>query len=1150
MKTLKNINMNEKSDQSHSKLIDIIYRLEKSELQLKAANQQLEANNQRLIASEQETIKYANELGERIKELNCLHKISESIQTRDSLEDILQDIVNIIPPSWQYPEIACAKLYLWDKEYTTLNYADSNNKMSSDIIVNKKIVGRIDVCYLQNTQNSNPFLKEEITLLDNITERLGRVIERNKAQEELATNNQQLNALNQQLDASNQQLIANEQQLRAANQQLAAYNQQLIANENALKISEEKYKCIIYNTLSCVVVYKAIDDGNNFVFTDFNRAAEKLEKTHREDVIGKKVTDVFPRVEEFGLFDVFKNVYKTGKPEHYPVTFYADNKTQRYRENYVFKISSGEIIAVYQDVTERKKYETEITILSTAVKQSPSIIAITDLKGNAKYVNPKFTESTGYSREEIINKNVHILKSGDQSQDDYTKLWNTITAGKTWTGEFHNKKKNGELYWESATISPIFDATGKIINYLKVAEDITTRKKAEEDLVASAEKYKELIETTSEGFWLLDSNKKTIDMNQSLCNMLGYTRDEILGCTPMDFVDEENKKIFEFQLTRAAHDKNRIYDIELKSKSGINIPTNFNASSIINKNGEYEGSFAFVTDISNRKHNEDIQKILYNISNAVNTTNSVEELINQIQIELSTIIDTTNFYVALYNAEDDTLSLPYYADEKDSFDRVPAGKTLSKYVIETKKSLLADIALKQKFVDEGILEHKGSLSKLWLGVPLKTDGIVNGVFAVQSYTNENAFTEDDVKMLEFVAGQISISIERKTNEQNLKTALAKSKESDRLKSAFLATISHELRTPLNSIIGFSSLISNELDINDILEFAKTIKLSGEHLLNIIDDLFDITLIESGETKVVKQEVNLNTILRNIHTFIKAEQKNLKKESIALNIIIPPNSDELVIQTDPLKIKKILINLLKNALKFTHKGYIYFGYITEIRNNNHVVKFFVKDTGIGIQQDKQEFIFGLFKQIDDSYTRTYGGIGVGLSISKKLTELLNGNIWFESKEGVGSTFYFTIPKDIDIVPSKPKPKLPINKIDLSGKTILIVEDDIDSYEYLKILLNQYGSNTLWAQNGKEAIELCKQHSGINMILMDINMKVMNGYLATREIKKIKPTLPIIAQTALAISGDREKALDAGCDDYITKPLNKEKLLAMINKYIEK
>ena len=1241
--------MNEKDRQTPARLKKIIAKLWQSERELKKTNQLLEASNQQLMASEQAAKNYSHDLGERVKELYCLQVISESVRTKSTIEEIINDILEIIPPSWQYPEITCARITLNGKSIISNNFCESEWKMSSEIFVNNTAKGKIDVYYTQeiNKLSKDPFLKEERILLKNITEQLGSIVELKLAENEIKISNNQLNALND-------QLVANEQQLRAS-------NQQLIASEKALEITEERYRNIIYNSYSCVAVYKVIENGNDFVFMDFNKTAEKLEKRTREEVIGRKVTEVFPSIRDMGLLEVFKQVWNTNIPIHHPISVYKENNIISYRENYIFKIPSGEIVAVYQDVTDRviakqelqferdkltsiletmtdgiyisnqqyeieyinsslikefgevegkkcyeyfhgfskpcsfckneeifagetvqwewtskknnktydligtplpnadgsiskleilrditdrKNTEIEIVKLSTAVEQSPSVIAITDLDGNLEYVNPKFVELTGYSYAEVVGNNPRILKSGEQPAKMYDVLWKTITSGMAWHGEFHNKKKSGELFLESAIVSPIRNEQGVIINYLKVSEDITERKIAEESLKESEEKYRELIETTAEGFCLFDSDDRIIDVNEAICKMLEYSKDEMIGKSPFELTDAENKELLLIEASKTKIQKHRTYDVSMKTKSGSNIPTLINATTLFNNDGTVKGSFALITDISRQKRNELIRDVLYHISNAVNTTNTIQELINQIQIELGKIINTTNFYVALYNSETDTLSLPYYSDEYDSFNNVPAAKTLSKYVIETKKSLLANLELKKELAAKGKFEYQGSLSKLWLGVPIKIQGVVNGVFAVQSYTDEKAFTETDMKMLEFVSEQIGISIERKRTEQNLKAALKKATESDRLKSAFLSTISHELRTPLNAIIGFSSLISKDSPIEDILDSVSTIEESGKHLLSIVNDIFDITLIEEGKATVKKHEVNLNVVISNVYSTIKFEQKILNRVNLDLNLIVPPPGSEVTIMTDEFKIKQILINLLKNALKFTKEGYVYFGYTSDIIDNNPIIKFFVKDSGIGISKDRQEFIFEVFKQVDDEYTRTFGGLGIGLSISKKLTELLGGKIWFESIEGKGSTFYFTIPNNFTSKNENQKSSLSASKINLDNTTILLAEDDKDSFEYMRILLSRCGANILWTKNGIETVDICKNNLSIDIVLMDINMPKMNGYDATKAIKKLRPNLPIIAQTALVMSGDREKAVRAGFDEYISKPIVSTKLFEII------
>jgi len=414
-------------------------------------------------------------------------------------------------------------------------------------------------------------------------------------------------------------------------------------------------------------------------------------------------------------------------------------------------------------------------------------------------------------------------------------------------------------------------------------------------------------------------------------------------------------------------------------------------------------------EISEREHAQKIQKVLYNISNAINITDNLEKLIVLIKEQLAEIIDTTNFYIALYDSETDTLSLPFISDEKDKFTSFPAGRTLTYYVIKTQKSLLAtknDIEILEQ---SGEVESIGTNSEIWLGVPLKVEGKVTGVIAVQSYEDENAYSKKDLDVLEFVSHQISILIERKKTEQDLKNAFEKATESDRLKTAFLNTMSHELRTPLNAVNGFSEIICEDLPMSQILEYNKIINDSGTHLLNIINDLFDISFIESGEVKVYKEYYNITEIIDEVNKIIVIEQKNANKNNIDICYKSNEKDENLIVYTDKQKLKQILINLLKNSIKFTHEGYIECNYKREVIDNVSMLKFWVKDTGIGIPKEKQNMIFDVFRQVDDSHTRKYGGTGIGLSVSKRFTELLGGNMWVESEEGKGSIFYFTLPE---------------------------------------------------------------------------------------------------------------------------------------------
>lgn len=266
------------------------------------------------------------------------------------------------------------------------------------------------------------------------------------------------------------------------------------------------------------------------------------------------------------------------------------------------------LTGTFQDITERKQAEDKIAQLSQAVEQSPVSIVITNLKGEIEYTNPKYTEVTGFLPEEALGNHPRILKREESSSHDYKELWTTITSGNEWRGEFHNQKKDGEHFWEFASISSIKNKEGKLTHFIAVKEDITERKHAEEQLRESEKRYRRLIETTSEGFWLLNNENETIDVNESLCSMLGYFRDEIIGKTPFSFANNASKEVFKKQILESKTTQHRNYEVFLTKKSGDSFPAIFNATTLFDDIGERVGSFAFITDISERKKAEELLK--------------------------------------------------------------------------------------------------------------------------------------------------------------------------------------------------------------------------------------------------------------------------------------------------------------------------------------------------------------------------------------------------------------------------------------------------------------------------------------------------------------------------------------------------------------
>ena len=324
---------------------------------------------------------------------------------------------------------------------------------------------------------------------------------------------------------------------------------------------------------------------------------------------------------------------------------------------------------------------------------------------------------------------------------------------------------------------------------------------------------------------------------------------------------------------------------------------------------------------------------------------------------------------------------------------------------------------------------------------------------------------------EYLIGILEDVTEQKIIEKELIIAKEKAEESDRLKSAFLSTISHELRTPLNAIIGFSELIDESLPIDEIVGFVKLINKSGQLLFETIEDILDVTDIESGKSRVSKEEFIIDSVLQNLYSEIGPIQEKEKKQHLKVKYFSHADSSEITFITNKSRFKKILVLLLKNAIKFTNEGYVEYGFKPEPDK----IVFYVKDTGIGISEDKRDIVFEKFRQVDDTDTRKYGGVGLGLTLVKKLVELLGGRVWFDSEPGKGSVFYFSLPygkQEEELAVEKKIDEKEVKKL-LNNKTILIVEDENSNYLLLDKLLTLENVNTIWAKTVKNQLRNLKE-----------------------------------------------------------------------------
>jgi len=416
-------------------------------------------------------------------------------------------------------------------------------------------------------------------------------------------------------------------------------------------------------------------------------------------------------------------------------------------------------------------------------------------------------------------------------------------------------------------------------------------------------------------------------------------------------------------------------------------------------------------------------------------------------------------------------------------------------------------------------------------VGLRIRNLLYTSYLQQELQNQNQILEEKV-------AERTYELEKQNIE--LIAAKEKAEASDSLKGTFINNISHEIRTPLNGILGFGQILTDpDLSPEEKEQYSEMLNISSSRLVNTVTNFMDISLLTSGNQKVLKKNIkpekSIKEVVSKFADSCIAKKINLSIESL------PPEND-IQIFTDEDLLYKILYHLIDNALKFTHIGNITIGY----QESESDIVFYVKDTGIGISEDNQNHIFDSFIQEDGAITRRYEGSGLGLSIAKGFIHLLNGKIWLDSEKGKGSTFYFSLP-GLQQIQDNSSEQTTTEIHNRKKQIILIAEDDDINYYYLKVLLTHVLVEIIHAKNGIEAVDFCHEHPEIELVLMDLKMIEMDGFEATRRIKLFRPELPVIAITAYSESEDKRKAMRAGCDEFLSKPIKKEFLLKKLEEF---
>lgn len=740
-------------------------------------------------------------------------------------------------------------------------------------------------------------------------------------------------------------------------------------------------------------------------------------------------------------------------------------------------------------------------------QQTPHAIINWNLNFQVTFWNEAAENLFGFSREEAIGKKAKELIIPENEKKHIDKIWQKLIENKGGTHSSNsNLTKSGDIIFCEWYNTPLLNEDGNVNSVTSLVLDMTHSQRAENKLIESENRFKVLSNASFEGIFILDKGV-CVEANETGCQLFGYPYHEIIGMHALNVIAPEDRKTVGDNIISGYSEP---YEVTGLRKDGSTFP-----AEIQGKNLKYKGEEVRITAVRNISKRK------------------------QAQLELR---ESEGKFKSIFEHSGDGILI----GNNQGFI-VEANASFCKMTGYAHDELISN-HIKNMFSKETLEKYPLRFDLLDEGKTIIVEREIIGKKKEPILIEMNSKRLDDNYLIasfrDLTERQKAEQTIRESNKQ-LKLAKEKAEYSDKLKSEFLANMSHEIRTPMNGIMGFSDMLNDpELEVDKRNYYTSIIINSSNQLKRIIDDILEISELETKQIKVVNTEVCINNLLLELFSIYDSKAKDNKTP---IYISKPLNDIESTILTDEVKLRKILNNLIDNALHYTSEGHIEVGY--KLKDN--VLEFHVKDTGIGIKDEMQHLIFERFSQEDKSLSRRYGGLGLGLSIAKENSELLGGSIFVDSKKGEGSTFYFTIPyiQSKEIKTSIVSQKNKNNRI--AEFTLLIAEDEEVNYLYLETLLKRLKNNfnIIRAKTGKEAVEEFHRNNTIDLILMDIKMPVMDGLEATKEIRKTNSNIPIIAQTAYSRLDDKNEAIAAGCNDFFSKPINRNVFLETLNLYLD-